>query len=102
MKVILVVDGKPNPIKNSVDVKREESRAKQTNDLKEFLKTGKCKGHKKLKGLAKDACHVSREVVGYFLQWANEKNLELVGAPMEAEHQLVFLQKQENRLDIYH
>ena len=93
MKVILVVDGKPNPIKSSVDVKHEESRAKQTNDLKEFLRTGECKGHKKLKGLAKDACHVSREVVGYFLQWANEKNLELVGAPMEAEHQLVFLQK---------
>lgn len=64
MEVILVVDGKANPWKESVDNKRHESRVKQVNALKALMVNGDAAGHKKLQGLAKDACHVTREVVG--------------------------------------
>jgi flap endonuclease-1 len=94
MEVILVVDGKANPIKASVDIKRRDDRGKQVERLKAFMTTGAAEGGKKLKGLAKDACHVTREVVAYFLQWANENSVVLIGAPMEAEHQLVFMQNE--------
>ena len=94
MEVILVVDGKANPIKASVDTKRRAGRDKQVDALKAFMTTGAAEGGKKLKGLAKDACHVTREVVSYFLQWANENSVALIGAPMEAEHQLVYMQNE--------
>ena len=55
--------------------------------------TGHTSSHKKLRGLAKDACHVTREIVGYFLTWAKENSVEVCGAPMEAEHQLVYMQR---------
>ena len=62
--VILVVDGKENPIKETVDVKRGDSRKKQVDAWKAYLASGQCSGRKKLNGLAKDACHVTRPVVG--------------------------------------
>ena len=95
MKVVLVVDGKANPLKESVDDKRHASRVKQVDALKSYMVNGEAAGHKKLQGLAKDACHVTREVVGYFLQWANKNKVQLCGAPMEAEHQLVYMQKND-------
>ena len=70
--VILVVDGKQNPIKETVDLNREESRKKQVDALKAYLASGQYSGRNKLNGLAKDACHVTREVVAYFLKWARK------------------------------
>ena len=93
MQVILVVDGKSNPLKASEDQKRQDSRDMQVKALKEFMMKGVSPGHKKLNGLAKDACHVTREIIAYFLQWAKENSVEVRGAPMEAEHQLVYMQR---------
>ena len=91
--VILVVDGKENPIKATEDMKRMDRRKKQVDALKAYLASGQSSGRKKLNGLAKDACHVTREVVAYFLQWAEENNVQVRGAPMEAEHELVHMQR---------
>jgi hypothetical protein len=56
-------------------VKRRDSRKKQVDAWKAYLASGQCSGRKKLNVLAKDACHVTREVVGYFLKWAKESNV---------------------------
>ena len=91
--VILVLDGKENPIKGTEDRKRMDRRKKQVDALKAYLASGESSGRKKLNGLAKDACHVTREVVAYFLQWAEENTVQVRGAPMEAEHELVHMQR---------
>ena len=48
MHVILVVDGKSNPLKASEDQKRQDSRDMQVKALKEFMMKGVSPGHKKL------------------------------------------------------
>ena len=93
VNLIFVLDGKANPIKESEDQRRQGSRERQVEAFNEFITTGHTSSHKKLRGLAKDACHVTREIVGYFLTWAKENSVEVCGAPMEAEHQLVFMQR---------
>ena len=45
-------------------MKRRDSRKKQVDAWKAYLASGQCSGRKKLNGLAKDACHVTRPVVG--------------------------------------
>ena len=69
--------------------------------MKAYLASGQYSGRNKLNGLAKDACHVTREVVAYFLKWAKENKVKVCGAPMEAEHQLVFMQRNKEIEWIY-
>ena len=84
VNLIFVLDGKANPIKEPEDQRRQGSRERQVEALNEFITTGHSSSHKKLSGLAKDACHVTREIVGYFLTWAKENSVEVYGEPMEA------------------
>ena len=71
--MIIVVDVKQNPIKETVDLKRKGSRKNQVDALKAYLASGQSLGDKRLNGL--DTCHVTREVVAYFLNWAKERKI---------------------------
>ena len=93
ISIILVFDGIRNPLKRVTDTDRQVARDSARIDLQNLLLSDEPTKSADRNGLTKVACEITDDMVAAACEWALENEVACVGAPYEADYQLVALEK---------
>jgi exonuclease-1 len=94
LKFVLVFDGCKNPLKMDTDTLRAEAIHENQEAICEISAEGVAPDWRKLRKHKSGSIYVRSDVVANMVQWAERHNVRCIGAPFEADYQLVQLEKE--------
>jgi 5'-3' exonuclease len=91
--IILVYDGKRNLLKAEERESRDAKIKETTTKMRILMQNGNADDLEEINRLGKQCCYVREDVLYATVQWAKDNNVRCVCAPVEADWQLVSLEK---------
>jgi hypothetical protein len=94
IKIVLVCDGHQNPLKGATDADRKRDIAialQKMRDIEQRRNIDDMDDYKKWK---KRSMFIRDDIICYVMDWAKRHQVLVVGAPFEADYQLVQLEKE--------
>eukprot|EP00600_Ochromonadales_sp_CCMP1393_P007344 CAMPEP_0174957564 /NCGR_PEP_ID=MMETSP0004_2-20121128/2140_1 /TAXON_ID=420556 /ORGANISM="Ochromonas sp., Strain CCMP1393" /LENGTH=259 /DNA_ID=CAMNT_0016205683 /DNA_START=364 /DNA_END=1143 /DNA_ORIENTATION=+ len=97
-KLIFCFDGASNPAKEGTNTARTAKRNRILDEIQAFYTSGNHADWPQVKKLMQSAMYPRSDIILELVSWLKEKGYEVVGAPFEADWQLIQLEK-EGRTD---
>ena len=92
LKIILVYDGYRNPLKEGEDQSRKSQIDKSREAMMDVINSGSIDREDEFKKHKKSSVYVRCDLVANSVEWARRRGVQCVGAPFEADYQLVQLE----------
>jgi exonuclease-1 len=90
--LVLVFDGARNPRKKETDNSRSQASEKANTKFRTIFETKDNANISNIKSLMKKSIYVIEDIIYHTVVFARENQIKCIGAPFEADHQLVYLE----------
>ncbi len=96
VKIVIVIDGISNPLKNSTSIIRQEQSKKAKDDLNNFINSAGNYVETTMVGLLKKAVYPKLQFFAALYKWGGERGVSIYCAPFEADWNLAYMCHDKN------